>query len=364
MGLFNKLFGKNKVEVKQKKGFYAIQIQAIEKLTAESVKVVFDIPENLKGKFNFLPGQYINISVEVNGEEVRRSYSICSGVNEPVAIGIKQVEGGKASSWFNQSARVGDQIWVSAPLGNFIMDNAGGRYVAFAAGSGITPILSIAKAINVSKEGSLKLFFGNRKLETIMFKNELSELEKGNHLEMFHYLSEENVAPHFNGILSKENVSNLIREDLSLLKADGFYICGPEDMILTISETLKMFGVKEDKIHFELFTTPVKMKKETVEVTSDFKGLSKVTVIIDEEEHHLTLETDTHSVLDEAEANGVDAPYSCRGGVCCTCKGKILKGTAKMTTNLSLTDNEVKEGYVLTCQARPTSEELVISYDE
>ncbi len=359
MGFLDKLFGKKKEE-KKEHGF-RLKIDKIDQLTEDAVKITFDIPGKYKMDFSFMPGQYINIKREMNGEMLHRSYSICSGIKEPLAIGVKKVGGGKVSTWLNDEAKVGDEVILSAPMGNFTVSKADGPYVAFAAGSGITPILSIAKFFNRAQDAKLKLFYGNKNDESIMFYDELENLDN---VDVHHLLSRQEKEGFDHGRMNADKVRSLIKSDLDILKSKGFYICGPEEMIINITDELKTFGVPEEKIFYELFTTPTLMESKQKESVAEFSGRSKVTVILDEEEEQFELDTDGGTILEEAESNGVDAPFSCRGGVCCTCKAKILEGAATMDKNFSLTDSEIDEGFVLTCQAHPNSESLVVSYDE
>lgn len=371
MSLFKKVFGGKKSSKSKDKGGKAkkeatsaeLQIKQIDRLTEDAVKVIFDVPEELSEKYAFVPGQYLNINLKIDGEKVPRSYSICSDVKEPLAIGIKKVEKGIVSSYFNDTAKVGDEVEVGFPMGNFKMAKVDGNYVAFAAGSGITPVLSIAKLINGTSEGHLELFYANRNDKSIMFEEEIKMLapEKVNTTHIF---SEQEKEGFLYGMMTEEVITEIIKSNLDLLKAKGFYLCGPEQVILNAQNVLKKFGVSEEKMFYELFTTPVLMKPVKKAVVSDYTGMSKVTVILDEEEEHFDLASDGDTVLKEAESHGIDAPYSCRGGICCTCKAKILKGSATMDQNYSLTDSEVEDGYILTCQAHPNSEELIISYDE
>jgi ring-1,2-phenylacetyl-CoA epoxidase subunit PaaE len=323
------------------------------------VKVTLEVPSDLKSTFQFIAGQYINFVIEVNGKEERRSYSICSGPNEPLAVAVKAIENGKVSVWFNNTAEEGQEIQVSKPEGSFQLKAKDKNVVGFAAGSGITPILSIAKSLEDSN-GKLKLFYGNRTKSSILFHSELSALS---HLENHFYLSGETVEGFFNGRLDQPAISEIIKQDLDILKADAFFLCGPEEMIKAGVDTLKLFGVSVDKIHYELFTTPTIMASNTVAEVSNFTGESNVKVILDGEEIEFKLKAKGKVILDVLDKEGFDAPYSCRGGVCCSCKAKVLKGSATMTMNYALTDEEVKDGYVLTCQAHPASEELVLSFD-
>lgn len=368
MSLFKKMFGGKKEaapakKVKKDQSSAVLKIKQIDRLTEDAVKVIFDVPEALKMSYKYIPGQYLNLIMDIDGKKENRSYSICSDVNEPLAIGIKKVEKGIVSSHFNDKAKVGDEIEVSFPLGNFKMAKVEGNYVAIAAGSGITPVLSIAKLINNTKEGHLELFYGNRNDKSIMFEDELNLLS-ADKINTTHIFSEQEKEGFLYGMLTEEVITDIIKSNLEILKAKGFYLCGPEPVIINAQNALKKFGVSEEKMFYELFTTPVLMESTKESVVSDFKGMSKVTVILDDEEEVFDLASDGDSILEEAESHGIDAPYSCRGAICCTCKAKVLKGSATMDKNFTLTDQEIKDGYILTCQAHPNSEELIVSYDE
>lgn len=358
MGLFG-LFGKKSTE-KTHKGFHDLTVSEIAKLTYDTVKVVFDLPVELKKEYNFKSGQYLDVIVEIDGSEERRSYSICSGTGEPLSIAVKAIEKGKVSGWFNKEAKVGNMIPVSVPKGNFTLPADAKNCVAIAAGSGITPILSIAKEVE-SRNGNLRLFYGNRNLNSIIFKDELESLKN---TFVTHFLSGQTVEGMEQGRISKDSFTSVIKNDLSLLRADAYFICGPEEMILQVSEVLKFFGVPEKKIYFELFTTPVLMATKEEEVVAAFEGISQVKVILDGEAVNFELGGKGKTILEAVESEGMDAPFSCKGGVCCSCKAKVIKGSARMSMNFSLTDEEVKKGYILTCQAHPTSENLTISFDE
>lgn len=369
MGFIKSIFGGSKGsqptdKQDNKQTSAVLRIKQIERLTDDAVKIVFEVPESLKEQYTYIPGQYLNFIININGDKVHRSYSICSDVDEPLAIGVKKVNDGYISVYLNEKAKVGDEIEVGFPMGKFTLAKVEGKFFALAGGSGITPVLSIAKLINRTKEGKLELFYGNRNDQSIMFKKELEALanEKVN---ITHIFSEQEKEGFSYGMLTEEMITNLIKNNLDLLKSSGFYICGPEQVILNTQNVLKRFGVPDEKIHFELFATPVVMKSTTnVPSASDFVGVSKVTVVLDDEEEKFDLATDGDTILEEAESYGLEPPYSCRGGICCTCKAKVLKGSARMDKNFALTDEEVAEGYVLTCQAHPTSEEITVSYDE
>lgn len=359
MGLLDKLFGKK--EKKKKSKSAELEIKEISRLTEEAVKITFDVPGDEKMNFSFIPGQYLDLKVTIEGETYNRSYSICSGIKEPLSIGVKMIKGGKVSTWLNKEAKAGDKVEVAYPAGNFTIAKADGNYVAFAGGSGITPVLSIAKFFSRAQDAKLNLLYANRNEDSIMFKDELDDLDNVN---VTHYLSRQEKEGYEHGRFTKESVRDLIKKDLNLLKSKGFYLCGPEEMILNISDVLKTFGVPEDKIHYELFTTPTLMESKEKETVAKFEGTSKVTIILDGDEDDFDIDTDGPTILDEAESYGLELPFSCRGGVCCTCRAKVLKGSVKMDKNFSLPDSEIDEGYVLVCQSHPNSEEVTVTYDE
>ncbi|PKR80395.1 flavodoxin reductase [Brumimicrobium salinarum] len=368
MGFFKSIFGGKKQEKvkspnKKEQTSAMLSIQQIDRLTDDAVKVVFDVPEELKSNYAYTPGQYLNIILTVKGEQQHRSYSICSDVKEPLAIGIKKVEKGIVSTYFNETAQAGDKVEVSFPQGSFTISKVEGDYLAIAAGSGITPVLSIAKLINGTATGKLNLLYGNRNDKSIMFEEELNLLS-ADKVQTTHVFSEQEKEGFMHGMLTEDVITEYLKNDLELLKAKGFYLCGPEPVIINAQNVLKRFGVAEEKIHYELFTTPVNMESNTKTVASNFSGEAQVTVILDDEAETFALDASGDTILNEAESHGIDAPYSCRGGICCTCKAKVLKGSATMDKNFSLTDSEVDEGYILTCQAHPNSSEITVSYDE
>lgn len=354
MSFFKKIFGGKDDAPKTSKGFKTYTVDSIDRLTNEAVKI--NLVANDGSTPTFKAGQYVNIELSIEGIKVRRAYSICNGENEGLAIGVKEVPGGLMSSYLNINLKAGDQVDVSNAEGNFTLTE-GKHFVAFAAGSGITPILSLAKKIE--NEGkNLRLFYGNRSEESILFKKELDALQNTSKV---YYLSQVGKEGFENRRLDKDAITELIKTDLSILKADGFYLCGPEDLIHEAKDTLIFFGVAKEKIHFELFKTPVQV--ETKVETKAVAGNVEMTVIIDKEKNTLTYTNKENNILGAIEKDGMDAPYSCRGGVCCSCKAKVLEGSASMKINYSLTDEEVAEGYILTCQAVPTSEKLTISFD-
>lgn len=353
MGLFDKIF-KDK-GVKKPKGFEQLEVKEITSVGKGAVKIAFEIPTPLKPIYTFTPGQYINIAPIIDGKEVRRSYSICSAPGEDLAFAVKRVEGGLVSNWLLDELTVGSSIFVSKPEGSFVLPENANSIVLIAAGSGITPMMSFMKG---DAGLSYRLYYGNSTYEDILFREEL----EGLNTTAQYFLSREERDGYKSSRINKDSFTEVIKSDLSILQSDAFMLCGPEEMIFEVSDLLKSFGVSEDKIRFELFTPPT-AKKDSKSKSSTFKGKAEVTVIIDSERETFEL-SPKENILEKALSEGMDVPYSCKGGVCSSCKAKLLEGSASMDINFSLTDKEVEEGYVLTCQAKPTSEKIVVSYDE
>ena len=355
MGILD-IFKKKEVKPKGSKGFHEVKIQ-INRLSKDSVKVSFEIPNELESDFDFIAGQYVNVEVFVNGKNQRRSYSICSGKNEALSIAVKAIDKGLVSNWFNTEAKTDDLIHISKPEGGFHLSEGQKNVVAIAAGSGITPILSIAKSLEGN--GKLTLFYGNQTVDRSIFIQDLKSLEN---VTPTFYLSQETKEGFKNGRIDKENFTSEIKQNLELLKADCFFICGPEEMIHATKEVLKFFGVQDSKIKFELFTTPTAVPIAKKEMS--FKGKSHIKVMLDHEVTSFDMNVPGGTILEQVERSGLDVPYSCRGGVCSSCKAKVLEGEVSMKLNYSLTAEEVANGYVLTCQAIPQSSTVSLSYDD
>ena len=360
MGFLSKLFGKSE-KTATPKGFEELMVREIRSLSPDTVEIYFEIPNTVKPKYTFVPGQYVNVHVTIDGKDYRRSYSICSEPGAPLAIAVKAVDKGIVSTYLNTQLDQGSYLWISSPEGRFVL-NGEKNIVAIAAGSGITPIISMAKSIEKSADTSIELFYGNKTQTDVLFKEELKAFTKTN---TTYFFTKETVAGAQVGRITKESFTEIIKANLSILKADGFYICGPEDMIFGIKEALELFGVAKEKVHFELFTTPTAAANQTVPVAAegDFKGDANVTVILDGEEFTFKAGSEGRTILDNLINDGADAPYSCRGGVCSSCRAKVIEGSVKMGLNYTLTDKEIADGYVLTCQSHPTSEKVKISYD-
>jgi len=330
------------------------------------VSIAFEIPESLKSEFNYQSGQYIILKKDFSGEDIRRSYSLCSTPDEnDFRIGVKKVTNGIMSTYLNENLNEGDEIEVMSPRGNFCVNDYTSNIIGFAAGSGITPVISIIKSVLLSG-GTFTLVYGNRTKEDTIFKAQLDNL-KDKYSSQFnlHYTFDDGISdnPLYNGRIDKEKVSAFFGGNLELLKADEYFMCGPEQMIIDVSDVLKELGVNENKIQFELFTAPAKKQEDTDVIKSEFTGESEVTVIMDGDEFDFCLNSDGEFILDAAMSHGADVPFSCKGAVCCTCKAQVVEGKAIMEMNYSLSEAEVEEGFILTCQSHPASSKVIVDYD-
>ena len=343
--------------------FYKTSIQEITQETATAVSVLFHIPENLQKEFQFTAGQYITLQKEIHGETVRRAYSICSTPQSgEIRVAIKAVEKGVFSSYATSELKVGDAIEISAPEGRFqLQPQPNKNYIGFAAGSGITPILSMLKTVLESEpSATFTLVYGNRTVSETMFYDELLQLDKqyaNFHLEFI--CSRERQENALFGRIDKAFTNFFIKNKYKDISFDAAFLCGPKDMIDTVSNTLKEGGLSSENIHFELFTTAV-----DAEASSQIKdGTTSITILLDDEETTFTM-TQTDTILAAALRHHIDAPYSCQGGVCSSCLGKVTEGKAVMTKNSILTDGEVADGFILTCQAHPITPKITIDFDD
>lgn len=350
--------------------FYSLEVKEVKRETEDSVSILFDVPVDLKGKFVYIQGQYITLRMEIDGEDIRRSYSICScPYGHELRIAVKQIPNGKFSTYANTSIKVGDKIDVMPPLGSFyteIDEQNEKNYAAFASGSGITPIMSIIRAtLKAEPKSTFNLFYGNRTKETIIFNSDLKKLQVDypDRLHIYHVLSRDSDVEHkFRGRLSAEKCREYHNDLINLTSLDEVFLCGPEEMIFEIKDALTELGVAETNIHFELFTT---VKPKLDEHSSTMEGIhAQVEVIVDGESYHFELAEKGDTILDAAMAIDADVPFACKGGVCCACKAKVMEGSVKMDVNYALDEEEVEEGYVLTCQSHPTSDKLLIDFDE
>lgn len=352
--------------------FNILTIKDINRETSDSVSIAFEIPENLKNDYKFIQGQYITLKKFFNGEDVRRSYSICSSpvTENELRVAVKEVPGGKFSTWLNREAKIGDTLEVMTPMGNFYSElNASNQkhYVLFAGGSGITPMYSILKTVlAVEPNSKITLFYANRNEASIIFKKGIDELAENNseRLKVFHILdtAPDYYNPLFKGILTKEKVKTLVDNYINLNEDTEFFICGPTPMMDNVREVLEALQIEKNKIHIEYFTTQ-EAKPSEKPVSAGTVIESDITIIMDGVETKIKLASNGKTILDAAMEAGLDAPFACKGAVCCTCKAKVLNGNVSMDMNYALTDEEVSEGYILTCQAHPQSAEVTIDYD-
>lgn len=358
--------------------FHVLKIKDIKRETEESVSIAFELPENLRTNYAFLPGQYLTLRTEIGGQDVRRSYSICSSpLNEDLRVAVKKLDGGVFSTYANSELKVGDELQVMTPEGTFttsIDEKAARSYVAFAAGSGITPIMSLMKTIlELESQSTFTLFFGNRTTGSIIFRDEIDALKNRfmDRLRVNHILSREDQGSDTTrGHIDATKVKLFAERFFEPKKVDAYFICGPEQMIHTVKDTLGELGVAKENIRFELFTTSAETtNKQSNEKAQDVlkpkaENLSQVTVILDGEETHFELAYDGRTITDAATDAGADVPFSCKGAVCCTCRARVIKGEVEMDMNYALEPEEVEDGYVLTCQTHPRSSEVVISFDD
>lgn len=349
--------------------FYKLTIKDIQRETEKCVTISFDVPNKLNDIFTYKAGQYLTLKTTINGEEVRRDYSICSASkSEELKVAVKEVENGIFSKFANRVLKPNDVLEVAPPNGRFIFEPNSKKtrtVVAFAAGSGITPIMSIAKTI-LSQEPKSKfvLIYGNKTPKDTIFLQEILDLHHEN-LENFNLqfvFSQSDQENALFGRIEKSTVNLIVKNKYKHVDIDSFYICGPEQMINTIKEVLLENDVKKEAIHFELFTTSKSEDEKTTD-TQLSNGKTTVTVLVDDDETTFKMPKNK-SVLEAALAENVDAPYSCQGGICSSCVARLKEGEVEMRQNNILTDNEVAEGLILTCQAHPLTTKLVVDYDD
>ena len=350
--------------------FHPLKVKALEHPTEDSVAVTFHIPSELKDEFRFTQGQHLTLKQTIAGEDVRRSYSICScPLNEELTVAIKKLEGGKFSTYANEVLGTGTQLEVMPPHGSFhvpLESTNEKTYVAFASGSGITPILSIIETtLRTEPKSNFTLFYGNRKTATIMFHEKLEALKNQfmGRFSLYHILSKERQeSDFFNGRIDAEKVSNYSKTFFNPDIVDHYFTCGPEQMMISVRDTLIDLGVPDDKIHLELFTSPVgKLGSEQQKVKHDV-AKAEITVVLDGNSITFPYDSD-EPILDVAFNNGADLPYACKGGVCSTCVCKLEEGDVEMDVNYALEPDELERGLILSCQAYPKSEKVKLNFD-
>jgi ring-1,2-phenylacetyl-CoA epoxidase subunit PaaE len=355
-------------------GFYPLTVSRVVQETTDASTFYFEIPEQLKSTFAYTAGQYLTFETEINGEKVRRSYSLCTyaGADDMPAVTVKRVEGGKMSNFMNDNLHQGAEIAVMPPMGKFtVVPDAGrsARYVLFAGGSGITPMMGIAKAVLMNEPGStVTLVYANRNPESVIFKNAIAQMEQA-YPGRFKVLHSYDKAPltwfGLKGLFTEEKVMNLLNSKLEGSAATAhFYICGPGPMMEVVKKSLATAGVEGNRIHTEYFSAPVSSESKTEETPAEaaFNGQAQVKVSVYGKTHTIACDDKT-TILNACMKNGIDPPYSCTVGVCTTCRAKVHKGNLYMMEREGLTDDEIAEGFVLTCQALPRSSDIELTYE-
>ena len=347
--------------------FHTLSVKAIKRETEKAISISFNLPDNLKDVFTFKAGQYITLKTKINGNDERRDYSLCvSPKSGELKVAVKEVKDGTFSSFANNILKPGDNLEVAPPKGRFIFepnDSKTKNIAAFAAGSGITPVLSIIKcALEEEVYSKVILVYGNKSTSDTMFLNELLNLqhEYKERFSIQFVFSQKDEDNSIFGRIEKSTVNYVMKNKHKHIDVDAFYLCGPEAMIHTVKDVLTEHGIDESRIHFELFKAakPAEVNEDTV-----VAGKSKITVIVDDEETSFEM-AQKQTILEAALDEDLDAPYSCQGGICSSCLARIKEGEATMRQNNILTESEIAEGLILTCQAHPTSSTIVVDYDD
>lgn len=356
--------------------FHSLKVKDIRPETADCVSVALEVPAELAEDFKFTSGQYLTFKRGEGDAEIRRSYSICAGPNDcELRVAIKKVPQGKFSTYANTELKVGDTVEVMPPMGNFVIKGKEVKhkhYMAVVAGSGITPVMSIMKSVLENDDNSyFTLVYGNKSRGTIIFREDIEAL-KNRYMErvrIYHVLSRESMdAPLFNGRITADKCKEMCEKLIDINRVDEVFICGPEEMILSVRQQIIDLGMDASNVHMELFTSPDQPKtsheKWVKEHPEDEGKTSKVSITLDGTTFDLDLPYNGDSILDAALKVGADLPFACKGGVCCTCRARITEGEVEMEVNYALEPDEVKNGYVLTCQSHPRTERVVVDFDQ
>jgi ring-1,2-phenylacetyl-CoA epoxidase subunit PaaE len=354
--------------------FYPLTVAAVRRETRNAVVLSLEVPDEFKAGFRFKQGQYLTFRRVIDGDEVRRSYSICSATQDAeLRVGIKKVDGGVFSTWANERLEVGSQLEAMAPAGSFHvpLDAENHRhYAGFACGSGITPILSILKTTLYTEPHSrFTLFYGNRASSTIMFREALEDLKNQclERLNLVHILSrEQQDIELLDGHIDLEKCTHLFRHWLDVKTVDTAFICGPQDMMLAVSEALRDHGLDRTRIKFELFATDAARqikRKRTKAPAASRAARCAATVVIDGRARSFELEKNQQTVLEAGLEEGLELPYACKAGVCSTCRAMLMDGEVDMNVNFALEDYEVDRGYILTCQSYPVTDKVIVDFD-
>lgn len=352
--------------------FHKLKVKELFKETKDCTVVSFEVPQALQQEFSFRQGQHLTLKALINGEDVRRSYSLCSSpFDGTFRVAVKEIPEGKFSTYINRKLKQGDVLEVMAPSGNFGVNcsEKGKSYVAFAAGSGITPVLSMIKA-HLEKEpnATFTLFYLNRTVKSIIFKEELEQLRNQyfGRFELFYFLTKERRDIElFNGRFDAEKLQQIFNSLIEVSELDEAFLCGPEEMIFEIRDALVKAGMPKEHVHYELFVSGLSEedKKRAERLSKQKVEGVEVTLIDGGKEFHFTMTDDYDNLLDAALGSGADLPFACKGGVCSTCKCKIVEGKVEMKVNYALEEEELKQDFVLSCQAVPLTSKVTIDFD-
>ena len=352
--------------------FYPLTVAHVRQETRDTIVATFAVPSAQRERFSFIQGQHLTLRSTINGEDLRRSYSICSAVQDgDLRVAIKRTPGGQFSTWANDTLKPGVSIDVMPPMGHFnlpLAQDTEKRYLAFAAGSGITPILSIVKTtLAAEPRSSFTLVYGNRASSAVIFRDELAELKDvyRGRLNLVYVMSrEQQDIELFNGRITREKCDALFERWIAVADHDAAFVCGPEEMMHAVAAALQAHGMPKGVIKVELFAASIPKKPGRVVPTRPAADqTSEITVVVDGSQRSFTMDKDRMSVLDAGLAQGIDLRYSCKGGVCATCRCKVIEGKVEMDANYALEDYEIARGFVLSCQAFPVTERVVLDFD-
>jgi ring-1,2-phenylacetyl-CoA epoxidase subunit PaaE len=355
--------------------FHALKVKDVRRETEDTVSVSFLVPAELKEEYSFKQGQYLTFKLDVDGEEIRRNYSICTSPFEnDLRVAVKKVDGGLFSTYANEKLSAGDTLEVMTPLGRFFtpLDSSNAKnYVGFAAGSGITPMMAHMKTIlAVEPKSEFTLFYGNRNTASIIFREEIEDLknEYMDRLRVFHILSREaSEFPFLQGHIDHEKCQTFFKYFVEPESIDEVFMCGPAPMVDAVKTAMTEAGVDSKKLHFELFASPQQLAERLgiVKETPKRHGFqANVKIIMDGLSTEFIMDSEDSNILDAALKNGADLPFACKGGVCATCRAKLDEGEVEMEVNYSLEHDELERGFILTCQSHPKTESVVVNFDE
>jgi ring-1,2-phenylacetyl-CoA epoxidase subunit PaaE len=350
----------------QRAAFHPLTVAAVERLTDDSVAVTFNVPDDLRAAYDFRAGQSLTLRRVIDGQEERRSYSICAPAGAPPRVGVRQIPDGLFSTWLAHEVRVGDTIEVQTPAGSFCADPAvAGRHLGIAAGSGITPMLSIASSVLANPDSQMTLLYGNRTTRSVMFAEELADLKNryGARLDLVHVLSREpRDVELFSGRLDADRLRRLLTTLVPLQGLDHVWLCGPFGLIADARTVLDELGIAKEKVHYELFyvdVPPPALHRQAAFIEGD---VSAVTIVLDGRTTIAPM-SKAQTILGGAVATRADLPFACRGGVCGTCRARLTDGEVDLRRNYALDDDEIARGFILTCQSYPVTDAVTVDFD-